>query len=131
MVTVDEYLDMVEELDDFDQEIVRVLTLIPSRSFYVLCQPELIRLRQRIDEVRQQLRFPAYAGDNRLKQELSRLTTEYEGLLEGQALESKNDYRCLLECYLDNRGKREFLKQAIEQYHLLKWLLHFAGMKEV
>lgn len=123
-ITLNDYLEAVEELGDVDELLVRVVAGIPNRYFYgqhidlKRCQ----LMRQEINQLFQKLRSYAYKNDYRTRQSFQKLQKIYSDYLEACAWQDKSDL-ILDYLYLDQETKLDFLYDCISRYRLLKHLL--------
>ncbi|WP_438832169.1 hypothetical protein [Streptococcus pluranimalium] len=123
-ITLNDYLEAVEELGDVDELLVRVVAGIPNRYFYRQhidsnrCQ----LMRQEMNQLFQKLSFYAYKNDYRTRQSLQKLQKIYSDYLEACAWQDKSDL-ILDYLYLDQETKLDFLYDCISQYRLFNHLL--------
>ncbi|WP_438466102.1 hypothetical protein [Streptococcus pluranimalium] len=123
-ITLNDYLEAVEELGDVDELLVRVVAGIPNRYFYRQhidsnrCQ----LMRQEMNQLFQKLRSYAYKNDYRTRQSFQKLQKIYSDYLEACAWQDKSDL-ILDYLYLDQETKLDFLYDCISQYRLLNHLL--------
>ncbi|MFU2203287.1 hypothetical protein ACM0QA_00670 [Streptococcus pluranimalium] len=123
-ITLNDYLEAVEELGDVDELLVRVVAGIPNRYFYSQhihlkrCQ----LMRQGMNQLLQKLRSYAYKNDYRTRQSFQKLQQTYCDYLEACAWQDKSDL-ILDYLYLDQETKLDFLYDCISQYRLLNHLL--------
>lgn len=123
-ITLNDYLEAVEELGDVDELLVRVVSGIPNRYFYRQhidsnrCQ----LMRQEMNQLFQKLRSYAYKNDYRTRQSFQKLQKIYSDYLEACAWQDKSDL-ILDYLYLDQETKLDFLYDCISQYRLFKHLL--------
>ncbi|WP_367783304.1 hypothetical protein AB1395_09560 [Streptococcus pluranimalium] len=123
-ITLNNYLEAVEEMGDVDELLVRVVAGIPNRYFYrqhidlKRCQ----LMRQEMTQLSQKLRSYIYQNDYRTRQSFRKLQKTYSDYLEACAWQDKSDL-ILDYLYLDQETKLDFLYDCISQYRLLKHLL--------
>ncbi|HEM6116663.1 TPA: hypothetical protein U2C09_001250 [Streptococcus suis] len=123
-ITLNDYLEAVEELGGVDELLVRVVAGIPNHYFYRQhidsnrCQ----LMRQEMNQLFQKLRSYAYKNDYRTRQSFQKLQKIYSDYLEVCAWQEKSDL-ILDYLYLDQETKLDFLYDCISQYRLLNHLL--------
>ncbi|MDG3142868.1 hypothetical protein MKL29_08625 [Streptococcus suis] len=123
-ITLDEYLEAIEEIGDVDDLLVRAVSLIPNRYFYKvhLMTRDCQLMKEELSSLYRKRQSLAYRNDRHLKRLFKLKQRAYSDYLEACAWQDKSDL--ILEyLYLDQETKLAFLDDIITEYRLFKHLI--------
>lgn len=123
-ITLDEYLEAIEEIGDVDDLLVRAVSLIPNRYFYKvhLMTRDCQLMKEELSSLYRKSQSLAYRNDGRLKRLFKLKQRAYSDYLEACVWQDKSDL--ILEyLYLDQETKLAFLDDIITEYRLFKHLI--------
>ncbi|MBF0817866.1 hypothetical protein [Streptococcus acidominimus] len=123
-VSLEEYLQQIDEAEAVDDTVLRVLALIPERVYY----PMFIFLlpyqekRFEIQLIIQKKNSSAYRGDRGVGVGWKRAIAEYNQMIKVEVEKIKTDFGSYL-LKLDTDTKLEWLWENISNYRLLPYLV--------
>lgn len=123
-MTLEEFLQKIEEEETIDTTVLRTLALIPEREYYsmFLSSSPYENKRREINMLIQKKKSFAYARDREVAVSCKRAVREYDAMIKEEVERIKADFGSYL-LKLDIDTKLDWLWETISRYRLLPYLV--------